>query len=100
MHEQNLLLIGIFSLLASSAIYIACHGMSSESYKDSEPASIKDTTVSGTSIHFFSENMCSPKCCGKSNYSCNSGCVCLSESQQKALAHRGNNAATQSPDIL
>ena len=55
---------------------------SSLNYKDVE---IKDLPYdTNTKLSIFSENECKPECC-PSQYSCDRGCICLTENQKKYL---------------
>lgn len=55
-------------------------------------AAIKPTVSSPDSIFVFSHNVCSPQCC-PSPYSCDRGCVCLTDNQKYLFQSRGGNAS-------
>jgi hypothetical protein len=43
------------------------------------------------SMHMFSFNRCAPECCIDSPYSCDRGCVCMTDKQYDYLDGRGKN---------
>ena len=43
------------------------------------------------SMHMFSFNKCAPECCIDSPYSCDRGCVCMTNNQYDYLDGRGKN---------
>lgn len=45
------------------------------------------------SMFLFAANKCSPECCSYSPFSCDRGCVCMTEDQIKFVSSRGNNSA-------
>lgn len=100
-YNVQLITISAFSVVACALIFTITKQMQVAKEKFSAsgtPASQR--IASEPSMHFFAYNKCSPSCCDQSNYSCNSGCVCMSEAQRDALTTRSNNAASQAPDVL
>ena len=85
--QQQLLTIGVFSIIACAIIYVM--SVAKEKFTG---APVEDKSVDGPKLHLFAENKCSPSCCDQSNFSCSTGCVCMSETQRMALSSRGNNA--------
>ena len=55
-----------------------------------------DETPETDRMSLFHKNECSPRCCtnGRGNYSCSTGCVCVSDKQMKVISSRGNNHNT------
>jgi hypothetical protein len=54
--------------------------------------SVDGTDKSPSSLFAFAYNKCSPECCGDSGgYSCNGGCVCITNEQKKFFGSRANN---------
>ena len=43
------------------------------------------------SMHMFAFNKCAPECCLDSPYSCDRGCVCMTDNQYDYLDRRGKN---------
>jgi len=95
-YNTQLITIGVFSVIASAIIFVAAGQLPPKKERFLQ----KNTQPPEPSLHFFAYNKCSPACCNQSNYSCNSGCVCMSQAQRDALTTRGNNAATLAPDQL
>ena len=99
MQETQLLAIGIFSVVACAFIFVSVHRLK-EAFTTHAQSSNTEKMPIMPSMHIFANNKCAPACCMYSNYSCNSGCVCLSDAQRDALTTRGNNAASRAPDLL
>jgi hypothetical protein len=67
-------------------------------YKPSRPdpsdetkPSIDGDEKSLKSLSMVSYNRCAPECCIDSPYSCDRGCICLTDKQYDYLGGRGNN---------
>jgi hypothetical protein len=59
---------------------------------DPSTSSVDGTDNTAQSMFVFAYNKCSPDCCGESGgYSCNGGCVCLTNDQKKFFRERGWN---------
>lgn len=52
------------------------------------------TSDNPRSMFMMAFNKCSPSCC-PSTYSCNGGCVCMTDKQKDFIGKRGNNSATR-----
>jgi len=61
--------------------------------RDSNLPTIDGTPSAPTSMFPFAFNKCSQKCCGTSEYTCNNGCVCVTEDQKHFFATRAGNAS-------
>jgi hypothetical protein len=46
---------------------------------------------SDRSMYIFAYNKCRPECCNHSPYSCDRGCICLTQKQKGFLSSRGYN---------
>lgn len=53
--------------------------------------SVDGTENAPRSLHMMSFNRCAPECCADSPYSCDKGCVCLTNKQYEFLNTRGEN---------
>lgn len=53
--------------------------------------SVDGTEGAPKSSFMFAYNRCSLDCCADSPYSCSGGCVCMTKSQRRYIASRGNN---------
>ena len=63
---------------------------------DPAAQSVDGTKNGPKSLFTFAYNKCSPDCCFGSPYSCNGGCVCLTEEQKKNFARqRGDGACSR-----
>ena len=61
---------------------------------NSDPSafSVDGTEEGPRSKFFFAYNQCKPECCSTSGgYSCNGGCPCITQEQQKITSSRGYN---------
>jgi hypothetical protein len=58
---------------------------------DPSAQSVDGTNKTPKSMFVFAYNKCDVKCCGDSPYSCNGGCVCLTDEQKHFLSNRGTN---------
>lgn len=58
---------------------------------DPSTTGVDGTNNTPKSMFMFAYNKCSPSCCGNSPYSCNGGCVCLTNEQKKYMSNRGYN---------
>lgn len=58
---------------------------------DEDKPSIDGGESSLRSLSMVSYNKCAPECCIDSPYSCDRGCVCLTDKQYDYLGGRGNN---------
>lgn len=58
---------------------------------DETKPSIDGDEKSLKSLSMVAYNRCAPECCIDSPYSCDRGCVCLTNKQYKFLGARGNN---------
>jgi hypothetical protein len=99
---DQLLTLCVFTIIASSLVFVLAKKLHETFNQDLKIQYTTQTQTNQNSMHFFGDNVCSPKCCFRegSSYSCSSGCICMSDNQQRALAFRGNNASTRSPDLL
>jgi hypothetical protein len=62
---------------------------------DPAAQSVDGTENGPKSLFAFAYNKCSPDCCMGSPYSCNGGCVCLTEEQKKSFKRlRGQSSCT------
>lgn len=50
-------------------------------------------------MFMFANNKCDPSCCGKSEFSCSSGCVCKTKEQDDMLMQRGYNQSKMYGEI-
>lgn len=100
MQESQLLAVGVFSVVACAFIFVSVNKLKEAFTAQDQTSSQIEKIPTSSSMHFFANNQCSPSCCMHSNYSCNSGCVCLSDAQRDALTTRGNNASSRAPDLL
>lgn len=57
---------------------------------------VDGTSADGTprSMFMMAFNKCDPSCC-PSSYSCNGGCVCMTDKQIDFIGKRGNNSASR-----
>lgn len=64
------------------------------SFDQNDPAaqSVDGTVGAPKSLFPFAYNKCDVKCCGDSPYSCNGGCVCLTDQQKKHFSGRASNS--------
>lgn len=58
---------------------------------DPSTQSVDGSDKTPKSMFMFAYNKCDIKCCGDSPYSCNGGCVCLTNEQKRYLSNRGYN---------
>jgi hypothetical protein len=58
--------------------------------------SVDNDEKSARSMYMFAYNKCKPECCDHSPYSCDRGCICLSDKQRGLLSSRGYNNNPQS----
>ena len=61
---------------------------------DPAAQSVDGTEDGPKSLFTFAYNKCSPDCCMGSPYSCNGGCVCLTEEQKKSFKRLRGNGCT------
>lgn len=67
--------------------------MGSIVFDENDPAaqSVDGTEKGPKSMFVFAYNKCDINCCNDSPYSCNGGCVCLTDDQKVFLSGRGYN---------
>ena len=86
-----------YKLIEKNKLYVSqgvTHPLKPEinKYQDTSKTSLKGLNDNPEDMFIFSYNKCKPECClNGSNYSCNSGCVCVNDEQIKFLSSRGNN---------
>ncbi len=81
--------------LSNEAIFYSPLGDASKLTEDSRSAefpSVDGDANSPRHLFMFARNECSPKCIGKSPYTCDRGAVCITDKQVELISTRGNNA--------
>lgn len=63
-----------------------------EDIRGEEYPSVDGEEGSPRHMFMFARNQCSPKCIGKSPYTCDRGAVCITDKQVKLIGSRGKNA--------
>lgn len=62
---------------------------------DQHMPSVDGDIASKKSLYMFSNTECKPECCAHSSYSCDRGCMCMTQKQKDWINVRGANAHWQ-----
>lgn len=97
MRDSQIMFVGIFAIVACALIFTVVGDMKEKFVVAANTVErhLPPVVVEPRSMHLFAENRCSPACCDQSNFSCSTGCICMSEAQRMALSTRGNNASNK-----
>ena len=81
-----------FNLVNKSTIHspIGTPHQLTEDISSSNFPSVDGKEGSAKHLFMFAKNQCRPECC-PGTYSCDKGCICTTENQEKLLSSRGSN---------
>lgn len=72
----------------------------SEQCANNNAPSVTENNNDPHSLFEFTYNKCHPSCCKTSSFSCDHGCVCVTDDQVKFLQNRGGNKHPRNPEEI